>query len=130
MDGPDAHTNAMSNQTPYKLSPGPGRTVGSKNKPKLPGHAELFACLQSQNFDPILEMIAVYRDPDTQNRTKFEICKELASYMYPKRKSVEHSGDVTHSHVAMAWADDVSAQAAIDVIASDTDSETNDTPAT
>lgn len=82
---------------------GPGRPRGSKNRANLATHADLLACLDELNFDPIREMVALYHDSETHNRVKYEICKEIVAYVYPKRKSVDTSIAIEHNNLNISW---------------------------
>ena len=40
-------------------------------------------------FDPLSELIGIYRDPDTDNKERASIAKEVMSYVFPKLKAME-----------------------------------------
>lgn len=49
--------------------------------------------LEMLDFKPFEEMVALYRNEDTKDTIKIEILTELCSYIAPKLKSVEVTGD-------------------------------------
>jgi hypothetical protein len=72
----------------------PGSTLNPNGRPATGASLEaytrgaLIARLKAHDYDPINEMIAIARDPATPNTLRFEVAKEVASYLIPKRKSV------------------------------------------
>lgn len=70
--------------------PGPGREKGSKNKRTL----ELEEKLASLNCDPILFMATIMMDEDQPLDLRCKMATELVQYVAPKRKAIEHTGDV------------------------------------
>ena len=48
--------------------------------------------LAELDFDPIAAMVELYREKDCPQPVKAKLASELANYIFPKRKSVEHSG--------------------------------------
>ncbi len=109
------------------IKPGPGRPKGSKTKQQL-GIEEMLA---SVGCDPILGMakIALGEVPclNPKCSAECETCEgsglqpvpldlrakmfsELAQYVAPKRKAVEHTGDITtHAFVIMGALPDATA---------------------
>ncbi len=53
--------------------------------------------LEGLGFDPIAEMVEIAQDPECKPDLKKAICSDLAQYVYPKRKAIEHSGDMSLS---------------------------------
>lgn len=74
-----------------------GRRKGTPNKRT----AELATKIKSKHkdFDPILELIDIYNNPETTLDVKTDILKNIAPYMYPKRKSI--SSDQAESETKM-----------------------------
>lgn len=68
-----------------------GREKGTPNRSKLTGLtvAEIIA---SENFDPVIEMIRIAQNPEHSPELRGKMNAEIASYVYPKRKAVEHTG--------------------------------------
>lgn len=66
-----------------------GRTVGTPNKDT----AELVALLKSKypKWDPVIAMAEIANTCNDVN-TQLQAAKEVAQYIYPKRKAIEHSG--------------------------------------
>jgi hypothetical protein len=102
--------------------PGPGRSLGSKNKKPLPfTYAQFMEQLQAHNFDLVSEYITLYRDPLTKQTTKADILKDLMGFAYAKRRTTEVSGDVTHHNLNISWdANTPPVNATIDVVRVDT----------
>lgn len=87
-------------------TPGAGRKKGTPNKKTV----ELLQTLQKHNFDPGEEFVWLYRETKKifEARKKngnltgalsaidrmTEINEDLAQYVFPKKKAVEHSGEV------------------------------------
>lgn len=69
---------------------GAGRKEGSTNKAK----AELISLLEEEypGYDPVLAMAALANDPEADPIMRFQASKEVAQYVHPKRKAVEHTG--------------------------------------
>jgi hypothetical protein len=80
-----------------------GRQLGSKNKVKMFTHESMQAKFDELGFDPLTEAIALYRHVDTQPRERALIIKDLLQYVYPKRRTVEVSGDTTHTSLNITW---------------------------
>jgi len=69
-----------------------GRPKGSKSfKTKL-----IEEKLAELDFDPITAMVELYREKDCPQPVKAKLASELANYIFPKRKSVEHSGGLNN----------------------------------
>lgn len=85
----------METQDPNK-KPGPGRPrgrpKGSPNK-KLSDSLIERINLRFPGFDPILSMIEDALDESNTPDLRFRAKAEVASYMYPKKKAIEHSAD-------------------------------------
>ncbi|RTL14530.1 MAG: hypothetical protein EKK56_00810 [Flavobacteriaceae bacterium] len=58
--------------------------------------------LEDLNFDPVDEMVKIFRSLDTDSYestcVKVDICKHLLQYIAPKLRSVEYSGNINVSH--------------------------------
>ena len=74
-----------------------GNPTGNKSgKPRVltPYSREsLLAKLEAHDYEPIMEMIAVARDPHTTAYLRFEVAREIASYVYSKQKAVQVKTD-------------------------------------
>jgi hypothetical protein len=88
----------------HAITGGPGRPPGIiEAKARGYSHKEFVNALIRNEFVVVDEMCALYRDPNTPARTKYEICKEFLSYLYPKRKQVEVKGDIEHRNLNVTW---------------------------
>lgn len=68
--------------------PGAGRPKGSKSKATL----DIEAKLKRLGCDPIAGMAGIAMAPDTGPDLRARMFAELAQYIAPKRKAVEHTG--------------------------------------
>jgi len=50
--------------------------------------------LEELDYDPIASMVDLARDKETPVAVKAKLACELAGFVYPKRKAVEHSGSI------------------------------------
>ncbi len=66
---------------------GAGRPKGAINKV----NTEVAKQLGDLGFNPIVEMVNLYHDPEADLTLKQNVCKELAQYIAPKRKSMDVS---------------------------------------
>lgn len=73
---------------PRGLPKSGGRTKGTPNKES---HSLLAKC-ERAGVDPFQVMLNFCNDPDKQ--LAMAAAKEVSSYLYPKRKSLEHSGSL------------------------------------
>jgi hypothetical protein len=94
----------------HQLPPGPGRPRGSKNRFTLAVEQRL----QEIGLDPIEFLAGVVLNDDGQwtadHRLRAAI--ELATYIAPKRKAIEHTSDaVAHQFVIFGAEPDTSAEA-------------------
>ena len=46
-------------------------------------------------LDPVDEMLKLAKNHDVTNRLKFDIFREVAKFVHPQRKAVQHTGDDT-----------------------------------
>ena len=68
--------------------PGAGRPKGSKSK--LTEHREsLTAIFAAKNYDPVACLIAEALNPETPQKLRVLIHKELLSYVHPRQKATE-----------------------------------------
>ncbi len=70
-----------------------GRPLGSLNKNKdklLRNLKEIYG----DDFDPIMKMASIASDDKNDATLKLAAWKEIAQYVYPKLKAVEHTGSV------------------------------------
>ena len=65
-----------------------GRPVGAKGK----NVGLVKAQLQELDCDPILELVLIARDINTEPVYRIKIYSELANYIHPKLKAIEHTG--------------------------------------
>lgn len=81
-----------------------GRPAGTPNKRK----AHLLAQLRKlyPEYHPIIEMATIALEKDEEGNYKNDINlraamhKEIAQYVEPKRKAIEHSGEITTSNAS------------------------------
>lgn len=73
-----------------------GRKKGTPNKRTLAIEEKLAAL----NCDPIEGMAKIAMDTTADIKLRAQMFSELAQYVFPKRKSVEHSGEQTINYVA------------------------------
>jgi hypothetical protein len=66
-----------------------GRAAGTPNRRTQ----EVTALLASLGCDPIAGMVALANDPDVSPELRGKMFAELAGYVHPKRRAVEHTGD-------------------------------------
>jgi hypothetical protein len=64
-----------------------GRRKGTPNK-KTQNLMELIS-EHHKNFDPVLELIDIFKNEKTPVDLKVNILKDITQYIYPKRKSIE-----------------------------------------
>ena len=64
-----------------------GRVKGVRNK-KTQALVELIA-EHYEGFDPVLEMIDIFKNEKTPVDLKVSILKDITPYIYPRRKSIE-----------------------------------------
>lgn len=74
--------------------------AGSPNKNKQ----ALIALLQAKypDYHPVVEMAAIANDDNNDLQTRFNAHKEVAQYVTPKLKAVEHTGDIDHD-IHVTW---------------------------
>ncbi len=68
--------------------PNSGRKKGTPNKKTQ----SLFEICEEQDLNVFQAMVVMAKEGDASQR--FTVLKELAQYLYPKRKSLEHSGSI------------------------------------
>ncbi len=70
-----------------------GRQKGTPNKPKQ----ALLDLIQEKwpGYHPVIQMAGIANDEDVDLSTRLLAAKEVAQYVEPKRKAVEHSGSIT-----------------------------------
>ena len=79
-------------------NPGPGRPPGSRNK----RHLAVEAKLAELGCDPISAIALLAMDETVAIELRIKLYCELAGYVAPKLKAVEHRGDVVaHRYVIM-----------------------------
>ncbi len=67
---------------------GAGRKKGSVGKLSL----QVLTRLEELGFDPIMQMVEIANDKGAPLELRGKMAAELAQYVWPKRKAVEHSG--------------------------------------
>lgn len=77
---------------------GAGRRKGQVNKLSL----HVLTRLEELGFDPIKKMVDIAMAKTTPIEVRGKMCSELAQYVWPKRKAVEHSGFIDGSIVSGA----------------------------
>lgn len=77
----------MANTTGKKFG---GRKKGTPNKKTQ----EVLATLEELGCDPIRGMALIALDDKNDIKLRSDMFKELAQYVAPKRKSIEHTGGV------------------------------------
>ena len=66
------------------------RTGAGRPKGSLGAMTErVIDLLEELDFDPLLELVNLYRDPETDRRTKVRIASELAQFVAPKLKAID-----------------------------------------
>lgn len=65
-----------------------GRTAGTPNRKTR----DVAALLDSLNCDPIRGMAEIARNSEASLELRGRMNAELAQYLYPKRKALEHTG--------------------------------------
>jgi hypothetical protein len=90
------------NPPPFK-HPSPGRPRNSKDKPKVPTTADLMEQLKELNFNPIKELVTMYRDESTASAVRYKCVETLTELVYPALKATEISGMVEHRNLNISW---------------------------
>ena len=78
-------------------TPGPGRPPAKRGRGRPKGRVNkklsdsLIERIHEKypDFCPVLEMIDTAMDPNNTPDLRFNACKEVAQYIYPKKKAVE-----------------------------------------
>lgn len=73
---------------------------GSPNKNK----DRLLRTIQEEfpNYNPLLELAKIAHSDEATTSEKITCNKEIAQYVNPKLKAVEHSGDMTVNHIPLS----------------------------
>jgi hypothetical protein len=69
-----------------------GRVKGTPNKV----HGEIEEKLKKLGCDPIAGLAAIAMDQSVDVKTRAHCYSELAQYIAPKRKALEHSGEISN----------------------------------
>jgi len=79
------------------------RPKGSRNKPKR----RLLQIIQESypDYHPVIEMVKIANDPEAEIKQRFDANKEVAKYVEPALKAIEHSGGDTPVAFTMRWDD-------------------------
>ena len=87
--------------------PGPGRPKGSRTKQQL----QVEERLRELGCDPIEGMARIAMDETMPIEVRVRMYAELAQYIAPKRRAIEHTADVTtHQFVIMGAQPDATAE--------------------
>lgn len=79
---------------------GKGRPVGSTNE----SSRRVIEIFKKHDFDVLEEMIALFnktKDDPENIPSAVKLLIEMAGFIYAKRKSVEHSGEITNPYAGM-----------------------------
>src|SRR4051794_30217450 len=88
-------------------APGPGRPRGSRNKRSLAVEEKL----AEMGCDPISAMALLAMDERVAIELRIKLYCELAGYVAPKLKAIEHTGDVAaHRFVIMGAEPDATSE--------------------
>lgn len=76
-----------------------GRQKGTPNK----NRAALLAKLEDSfpTYDPLLALVEIAQDPETDLSMRVDCHKTLASYLYPKMRTTAPENDYTHQNVVI-----------------------------
>lgn len=58
--------------------------------------------LKELKIDPIEEMVKLYQEAGQKPEIKTKLMSELAQYIYPKRKAIEHTGQIDQKHFVIS----------------------------
>lgn len=77
-----------------------GRPAGSPNKNKK----GLLAQIQREfpDYHPVIEMVKIANDMDNDLPMRFNANKEVAQYVTPKLRAIEHKGETDHN-LTFGW---------------------------
>jgi hypothetical protein len=79
-----------------------GRSAGTPNRNTV----EVKQTLEALGCDPIEGMARLATDERVEISIRFQAYKELAQYIYPKRKAIEHGGE-TGGHAPPVFVIDI-----------------------
>ena len=74
-----------------------GRKLGSANKFNHEQSDKIRVLCETYNLDPIEALLKLAADENIELNLRVSILKELAQYIYPKRKTVELSAEIEMS---------------------------------
>ena len=80
---------------PKGTNRGGGITPGQKTRRTKAAIAGVDRLCKEYGYDPLGSMIKEAADPNTDPAVRRELHKEIAPYIYPKRKAIEVSGDLS-----------------------------------
>lgn len=75
-------------------TPGSGRKKGTPNKSTLSLEQK---CIE-KGIDPF-ELLLEYVTEPCPMELRFKALQEICSYLYPKRKAIEHSGEIKNPYL-------------------------------
>lgn len=89
--------------TKEELRVGMKRHELAREKSELTGAVKnaVSRVLEKEGFDPIEELLTLYRSGDLDDRDRAQICKELIPYLAPKMKQVDVNANVTGGFVVL-----------------------------
>lgn len=76
-------------------TPGSGRKKGTPNR----FTQNLMGICEEKGLDVFESLVEIALDKDPENKDRFPALKELAQYLYPKRKALEHSGEISNPYL-------------------------------
>ena len=74
-----------------------GRQKGTPNKHPIGFRAQLKAYCDAKGIDPHFFLADIIADKSTDLTLRFQAAKELARYIEPQLKAVEHSSKLEHN---------------------------------
>lgn len=77
---------------------GAGRKKGTPNRSSL----SLEEKCAARGID-VFELLLEYVIEECPRELRFKAIQELCSYLYPKRKAIEHSGEISNPYLAMEF---------------------------
>lgn len=76
-----------------------GRTTGTPNKRTL----DVIERLNQLGCDPIEGMAKIALDPQTPVELRARMFSDLAQYVAPKRRAIDHSASDGTGHISISW---------------------------
>lgn len=79
-----------------------GRSAGTPNKTSMEAFDKSYSLkeiCEEENFNPFKALLNTARDELTTPDLRLNALKEVCSYLYPKKKAIEVSGEVTNPYM-------------------------------